>query len=201
MGSQFRKIAFTESVKEVQSLMGSRKNYAREESSATTNNELTESETLFIAESDSFYMASVSETGWPYVQHRGGPKGFLKILTEKEIGFADYTGNRQYISVGNVNKDSRVSIILMDYPNQARLKIFGVARIIDQNSDPELMSKLISLDYNTRVERGFIIRVEGYDWNCPQHITPRWTANDIQKAMTPLKLRIEQLEQQLSRPG
>lgn len=197
MGSQFRKIAFTESVKQVQALMGSRKNYAREEASPSTNDKLTENETSFIAERDSFYMSSVSETGWPYVQHRGGPKGFLKILSETEIGFADYTGNRQYISVGNVNRDSRVSIILVDYPNQARLKIFGIARIIDQTTEQELMSKLISLDYNARVERAFIIEIKGFDWNCPQHITPRWTADDIQKAVTPLKLKIEQLENQL----
>lgn len=201
MTNAFSKIAFTNSVKEIQDLMGSRKTYARWESGLTTNEALTDDETRFISERDTFYMSSVSETGWPYVQHRGGPKGFLRVLSEREIGFADFSGNRQYVSVGNFTRNPRVALILVDYPNQARLKILGEARTIDFNSDPELMAKLVPQDYKAKVERGFVIRVEAYDWNCPQHITPRWTAEEIQSAMAPLHQKIQELEAKLLAKG
>lgn len=201
MTNAFSKIAFTNSVKEIQDLMGSRKTYARWESGLTTNEALTDDETRFIAERDTFYMSSVSETGWPYVQHRGGPKGFLRVLNEREIGFADFAGNRQYVSVGNFTRNPRVALILVDYPNQARLKILGEARTVDFNSDPELMAKLVPQDYKAKVERGFVIRVDAYDWNCPQHITPRWTAEEIQSAMAPLHQKIQELEAKLLAKG
>lgn len=201
MTNAFSKIAFTNSVKEIQDLMGSRKTYARWESGLTTNEALTDDEARFISERDTFYMSSVSETGWPYVQHRGGPKGFLRVLNEREIGFADFAGNRQYVSVGNFTRNPRVALILVDYPNQARLKILGEARTIDFNSDPELMAKLVPQDYKAKVERGFVIRVEAYDWNCPQHITPRWTAEEIQSAMAPLHQKIQELEAKLLAKG
>ncbi len=198
MANQFTKIAFTNAVKEVQALMGSRKIYSRSEAGPPSNQTLTDAESLFIAERDSFYLASTSETGWPYVQHRGGPVGFLRVISDHEIGFADFSGNRQYISVGNIQKDKRVALILVDYPNQTRLKIFGEIRIIDSNSEAALLSKLApETNYNARVERGLVIEVFGYDWNCPQHITPRWTAEEIAKAIEPLKARIRELEAKL----
>jgi predicted pyridoxine 5'-phosphate oxidase superfamily flavin-nucleotide-binding protein len=197
MANAFQKIAFTDSVKEIQNLMGSRKTYARWESGLTENEALTADEVRFISERDTFYMSTVTETDWPYVQHRGGPKGFLKVLSEREIGFADFAGNRQYVSTGNLTRNPRVALILMDYPNQARLKILGTARTIDFNSDPELMAKLVPQDYKAKTERGFIIHVDAFDWNCPQHITPRWTAEEIQSAIAPLQQKIKELEAQL----
>lgn len=197
MGNKFAKIAFTANVKEIQELMGSRKNYAKTESGPEFHHELTDDEALFIGERDSFYIATVSETGWPYIQHRGGPKGFLKVLNKNEIGFADFSGNRQYISVGNLKNNDRVAIILVDYPNQARLKILGRATIIDDKN--EKLAQLVPADYKAKTERGFVIQVEAFDWNCPQHITPRWTASDIQDAIQPLKDKIQELEETIQR--
>lgn len=197
MGNKFTKLAFTDSVKEVQALMGSRRAYAAGEGGGVTHDRLTENEILFIEEMDSFYMASISETSWPYIQHRGGPQGFVKVLSPTELGFADFSGNRQYISVGNLARNDRVALIMVDYPNQARLKILGEARVVDLALDPELEEKLTPENYSARIERGIVIRVEAFDWNCPKHITPRWTAHNIQRAVSPLKKRIEELEEML----
>ncbi len=163
--------------------MGSRKNYARFESGPDRNNELTDNEIEFISERDSFYSASVSETGWPYIQHRGGPVGFLKVLTKNLIGFADFSGNRQYITVGNLNSNPRIAMILVDYPNQTRLKILGNVQLIDSENDSTLIELLTPKNYEAKVERGFLITVEGFDWNCPQHITPRWTAEEVKRVL------------------
>jgi predicted pyridoxine 5'-phosphate oxidase superfamily flavin-nucleotide-binding protein len=141
-------------------------------------------------------MASVSETDWPYVQHRGGAAGFLKALSPSRLGFADYRGNRQYVSVGNVLKNDRVAIILVDYPNQERLKILGHARVVAAE-DTALLETLNTPNYLARVERGIIIEVVAYDWNCPQHITPRFTELEIETAIAPLKSRLAQLEADL----
>ena len=151
------------------------------------------SEEAFIAARDSFYMATVSETGWPYVQHRGGPPGFLKVLDDRTLGFADYRGNKQYVSVGNLATDDRVSLFLMDYPNQRRLKLLGHARAIDAASDPALLARLQD-HYPAKVERGVIIALEGFDWNCPQHITPRFTQDELAEALAPVRARVEALE-------
>lgn len=196
MGHKFAEIAFTETVREIQELMGSRKNYARLEAGPTSNQLIGPNEEEFILQRDSFYLATVSETGWPYIQHRGGPIGFLRILPENEIGFADFSGNRQYISVGNVENNNRIALIIVDYPNRARLKIFGRTTIIDRVSHPEKMSLISPIDYKANVERGFIIKVEAFDWNCPQHITPRWTAEDIQTGVAPLRERLQLLEEE-----
>ncbi len=198
MGHKFADLAFTEAVKEVQALMGSRKAYARAEAGPETHHELTEDEHDFLSARDSFYIASVSETGWPYVQHRGGPKGFVKALSGNRIGFHDFGGNRQYVTVGNLKNNQRVALILVDYPNQARLKILGTVRLIDAASDPKLMQELENKEYEAKVERAFIIQVEAYDWNCPQHITPRWTSDEIAKAVLPLQDKIKNLEQELA---
>ena len=180
MGHQFAAIAFTDSVREVQQTLGSRARYSAMDEGEDTNHILGEREATFIAARDSFYMASVSETGWPYVQHRGGPVGFVRVLDDTTIGFADFRGNRQYVSVGNVLKDDRVSLFFMDYPNRKRLKLLGRVRLIELD-DPRLNDLALD-DYRARVERGIVIKVEAFDWNCPQHITPRYTAAEILKA-------------------
>lgn len=176
----FADIAFTPTVKVLQEEAGSRKSYARMEGAGSN---LGPREWAFLAERDSFYMASVSETGWPYVQHRGGPAGFLKVVDGNTIGFADFRGNKQYVSTGNLMNDDRVSLILVDYPNQQRLKLLGHVRIVGPESSPEdqaILEKLELPDYRARVERGFLIDVAALDWNCPQHITPRYTAAEIE---------------------
>lgn len=144
---------------------------------------LTEREAEFIAARDSFYMASISEDGWPYVQHRGGPTGFLRRVADNRIGFADYRGNRQYLSAANLAADDRVSLFLMDYPNQRRLKLIGHARGSD---DPADIAALMVPDYAAEPERAFVIDVVGFDWNCPQHITPRFTEAEIKRGAQPL---------------
>ena len=179
MTSAFMDIAFTANVKAMQERMGSREAYGRHEQGPVQAPELGPSEIGFIKACNSFYQGTVSETGWPYVQHRGGPAGFLKVLDARTIGYADFTGNRQYISAGNLAGDDRVCLFLMDYPNQARLKILGRARVIDEDSDPELLARLDNPDYRARVERGIVIRIEGFDWNCPKYITPRYTKDEI----------------------
>jgi predicted pyridoxine 5'-phosphate oxidase superfamily flavin-nucleotide-binding protein len=155
-------------------------------------------EAAFIAERDSFYMATVSETGWPYIQHRGGAPGFVRVLDQKTIGFADFRGNRQYVSVGNLETNDRVSMILMDYPNRARLKILGRARLVGLD-EQDILTRLSLPDYRAVVERGFVITIEAFDWNCPQHITPRYTSAEIEKAVAPLHQRIAELEQMLGK--
>jgi hypothetical protein len=155
---------------------------------------LTEDEAEFIAARDSFYLASGSETGWPYVQHRGGPPGFLKVIDATTLAFADFRGNRQYLSLGNVTADSRVALILMDYPNRRRLKILGRMVASDLSDDPDLAARLALPNYRARTERAFVIQVEAFDWNCPQHITPRFTMAEIESATTPLRQRLTALE-------
>ncbi len=193
MGHRFGEIAFTDTVKQIQERMGSRGAYAQREGGEAMNVALSPREAAFIGARDSFYMGSVGETGWPYVQHRGGPVGFVRVLDEKTLGFADFRGNRQYVSVGNVTTDNRVSLFFMDYPNKARLKIFGRARLIG-SEDPATLAKLELPDYRARVERGFLIEVEAFDWNCSQHITPRYTLAEVEEAAAPLRARIAELE-------
>jgi predicted pyridoxine 5'-phosphate oxidase superfamily flavin-nucleotide-binding protein len=169
---RFAKVAFTPSVRAMQERMGSRPAYARIEAGDEPD-ALGEAEAEFIAERDSFYMASVGETGWPYIQHRGGPKGFVRVLDAHTLGFADYRGNRQYVSVGNVARDDRVALIFVDYREPARLKVLARATIVTADDDPKALERLVDAAYGAHVERGFLLRVEGFDWNCPQHITPR----------------------------
>jgi predicted pyridoxine 5'-phosphate oxidase superfamily flavin-nucleotide-binding protein len=140
---------------------------------------LTDREIEFIRTRDSFYMATVGENGWPYVQFRGGPQGFLKVLDERTIGFADFRGNRQYISVGNLNDNRRVALILMDYPGRNRLKLWATADVTDVQDDPELGTKLTIESYDAKVERAIVLTVQAYDWNCPQHIVSRYTSGEI----------------------
>ncbi len=197
MTHRFADIAFTPTVKQVQERQGSRKAYARNEEVAELfNHRLTEAEAGFIAARDSLYMASVGETGWPYIQHRGGPAGFVRVLDPQTIGFADFRGNRQYVSVGNLLTDDRVSLFFMDYPNRTRLKLLGHARAVDPD-DRETLDRLAVPGYRATVERGILITVEGFDWNCPQHITERFTLDEVRKVSAPLLARIAELEAQL----
>jgi predicted pyridoxine 5'-phosphate oxidase superfamily flavin-nucleotide-binding protein len=198
MGHRFMEIAFTANVKREQAANGSRSSYARGEGGAPYADRLGPDEADFISKRDSFYMASVSETGWPYQQHRGGPEGFLKVLDEQTLAFADYRGNRQYITVGNVRGDDRVSLILVDYPNRRRLKILGRATILEGAAAAEALERVATPGYKARVERAIVIRVEAFDWNCPQHITPRYTEAQVRSVVSPLQERIQELERQLA---
>jgi uncharacterized protein len=197
VGNEFGEIAFTPSVKAVQERLGSRKAYAALEAGEHHNSELGSDESNFIMARDSFYMASVSETNWPYVQHRGGPAGFVKVLDARTLGFADYRGNRQYVSVGNLLKNDRVSLFFMDYPRRTRLKLLGHAELIGTERT-ELLKSLSVREYKAKVERGMLIHVAAYDWNCPQHITPRFTQEQVETAIQPLRQRIATLEAQLA---
>jgi hypothetical protein len=154
----------------------------------------TDAEAAFIAERDSFYMATVSQTGWPYIQHRGGPAGFLKVLDETTLGFAEFRGNRQYISLGNLAGDDKVALILMDYPHRARMKIYARAEVRDLKDDPALAEVLALPDYKAKVERAMLFKLQTFDWNCPQHITPRFTEREIEAALGPVRQRMEALE-------
>lgn len=194
MPHRFAEIAFTPTVRKVQEQMGSRTSYARLDGSPETiNHRLSEAEAGFIAARDSLYMATVGETGWPYIQHRGGPRGFVRVLDETTIGFADFRGNRQYVSVGNLMTDDRVSLFFMDYRNRTRLKLFGRATIVGLD-DQAILSRLEAPDYRARVERGLLIKVEGFDWNCPQHITERFTLDEVRAMTASLTSRIAELE-------
>jgi uncharacterized protein len=200
MTSRYLNLVFTPSVKAAQQQNGSRDAYAKRDH-ASEADRLTEKEAQFIATRDSFYMASIGAGGWPYVQHRGGPSGFIKVLGERTLGLADFRGNRQYVSVGNLADDSRVSLFMMDYARRARLKLLGRARAVDLSEAPDLAAALIDQDYNAKVERGLIIDVEAYDWNCPQFITPRFTLAEIEPSVAALKARIAELEAALATDG
>ncbi|MGO4171961.1 pyridoxamine 5'-phosphate oxidase family protein [Bosea sp. TAF32] len=176
MGDRYADIAFTGTVKAFQQRMGSRDLYQRIEGGPASDGGLSQAETAFVAERDHFYIASVSETGWPYVQFRGGPPGFLRALDDKTLGFADFRGNRQYITAGNIATDDRVALLLLDYVSRRRLKIFGRMRIVAMDEDASLEERITMVGYPAIVERAALITVEAFNWNCPQHITPRFTA-------------------------
>lgn len=196
MARAFATIAFTPQVKAAQERFGSRTGYAPFESSqADARALLTPREAEFIAARDSMYQATVNEHGWPYVQHRGGPIGFLRVLDESTIGYADFRGNRQYLSVGNLSGDDRVSIILMDYVHQRRLKLWGHARLVEAHEAPELIAKLTHPAYEAKVERAVIITVAAHDWNCPQHITPRFTEAEVVAQVEPLVRELAELRE------
>ncbi|MGB0630506.1 MAG: pyridoxamine 5'-phosphate oxidase family protein [Alphaproteobacteria bacterium] len=197
MTARFAEIAFTESIKKRQETAGSRGSYENMAGKSSGEPDaLGEAEQAFIGMRDSFYMASVTSDGWPYVQHRGGPRGFLKIVDSRTLAFADFTGNKQYISAGNVDDDDRMSLFLMDYPNQRRLKIMGRARTVEKD-DVDFPADLIDTGYDAPVERAWLIDVAAFDWNCPKYITPRFTEADISPAVDKLMKRIHDLEAQL----
>jgi predicted pyridoxine 5'-phosphate oxidase superfamily flavin-nucleotide-binding protein len=156
----------------------------------------TDAEREFITGRDSFYIATVAENGWPYVQHRGGPPGFLRVLDDRTLGFADFRGNRQYISLGNLSVDNRAALFLMDYPNRRRMKMLGLVEIKDLKDDSELTQKLTLPGYKAKVERAMLIHLENFDWNCPQHITPRFTQAELEPALAPIRQRVMDLEEE-----
>ncbi|MEM7145636.1 MAG: pyridoxamine 5'-phosphate oxidase family protein [Verrucomicrobiota bacterium] len=174
----FTTLAYTDGVKAAQERYGSRKNGERMEASGDRF-VLTPKEVAFIGSRDSFYMATAGENGWPYVQHRGGPKGFLRVVGESSLAFADFRGNRQYISTGNVDATKKVSLFLMDYPQRERLKIWAEGRVVDRADDEALVESLNPEGYGAKAERAFFLEVKAYDWNCPQHITPRYTVEEM----------------------
>lgn len=195
MRHQYQQIAFTPAVKAAQESYGSRDAYARHAAKPfDADAGLSREEAGFLTEQDGFFLATVSETGWPYVQYRGGPKGVLKALGPRRVGWADFAGNRQYITVGNAAADNRVSIIVMDYARQARLKIFGYANICRADDAPELAAALVVDGYHAKVERVVTVEVAAFDWNCPQHIVPRYTGDEVARVIAPLKERIAELE-------
>jgi predicted pyridoxine 5'-phosphate oxidase superfamily flavin-nucleotide-binding protein len=153
-------------------------------------------ESAFIEERDSFYMATIGSTGWPYVQHRGGPKGFLKVIDDRTLAFADFRGNRQYISTGNLATDDRVALIMVDYPRQTRLKILGRAEVFEGERAGPWIERLREPGQTVVIERAYVIKVEAFDWNCPKYITPRFTAEEIREAIAPLERRMQELEKE-----
>lgn len=200
MSHAFADIAFTPSVKAAQQREGSRAGYARnfEDNAEPFNDRLGDAEVEFIGAQRSFYMATVSETGWPYLQHRGGPRGFLEVLDARTLAFADYAGNRQLISVGNLAVNDRVALILVDYAQRVRLKLLGRLAVQDLSAQVALAKNLIDTGYRARPQRAMVITIEGFDWNCPQHIPVRIDADDVQRALDDRDARIAALQAQLA---
>jgi len=195
MAHKFAQTLFTEKVKAAQKANGSREAYQWfEADNAPAHDRLGPDEIEFITARDSFYMASLSESGWPYIQHRGGPTGFIKVLDSTTIAFADYRGNRQYISTGNIHHDPRVAIIMIDYVHQARLKIIGRMEIHEASADPAEVSNLMPANYRATAERAMIMHIEAFDWNCPKHITQRFTQEEVASALMPLRDQLLALE-------
>ena len=196
MARNFAEIAFSDASKRLQEKYGSRNSYSRMEKYSEING-LTDGEFSFIENQNSFYLSSIGSNGFPYIQHRGGPKGFLKVLDSKSVGFIDFSGNKQYVSVGNIATNAKVSLIMIDYPRKARLKIYATAEIVELEENPELYDSLDLEDYKFRPERMMVLNIEAYDWNCPQHITPRYTVDEIETALIPQQEYIAKLEQEI----
>ncbi|MEU3011589.1 pyridoxamine 5'-phosphate oxidase family protein [Nocardia asteroides] len=199
MTGRYAQVAFTPLVREHQRAHGSLRSYERMAQVPEVADRIGPDEAWFIGERDSFYLATVGETGWPYIQHRGGAPGFLKVLGERTLGFADFRGNKQYISRGNLDHDDRVSLFLMDYAAQSRMKIFGRARVVEAADDPELVAALTVEGYRAPVERAVLIEVEAFDWNCRQHIPPLYPRAAVAEAMQVLRDRIVELEGEIAR--
>ena len=196
MATNFGSRVFTTAVKELQKRYGSRTHYERLRGQTGSADQLTADEIEFISERDTFYMATVGESGWPYVQHRGGPKGFLKVIDANTLAFADYRGNKQYISTGNLMTDRRVSLILLDYPRRARLKILGTASIFEGDQAAPWLGRVQDSGYAAVIERVYVISVEAFDWNCQQHITERFTVEELRTVLEPVERRLHALEEE-----
>lgn len=191
--SRYPEIAFTPDVRAAQEAHGSGAMGAKMLASAPDDVELTERERAFIAERDSFFVASVGSSGWPYIQHRGGPRGILRVVDDRTLAFADFRGNRQYITNGNVVGDDRVSLFLLDYPNRRRLEIYARARFATADEEPELARLVTDPDYGAKIEHVVALHVEAFDWNCPQHITPRWTLDELEPHLAELRRHVADL--------
>ena len=199
MPHRFAEIMFTDSVKAVQDHYHTRTHNQRFEQLGGPNMALTRQEVEFIEARDGFYMATVTETGWPYVQFRGGPRGFIKALDENTLGYADFRGNLQYISMGNLSGNDRVALFFMDYRNRVRLKLLGHVRVEDAALNPELAATLEVPGYRGQVERVVRITVAAFDWNCPRHITPKFAEDEVARVVEPMRVRIAELEAALAR--
>ncbi len=191
MAANFLHLAVTDSVRRAQEHYYGDTPFVAD---GTGPDELTSEEVEFIQARDSFYMATVNAAGWPYIQHRGGRPGFLRVLDSQQLAFADYRGNRQLLSTGNLATHDRVALFLMDYPQRTRLKILGHARVEDGRQHPELVQQLAEPEVHRTVERLFFIKIVAFDWNCPKYITPRYTAAEVEQLVAPLKQRIAELE-------
>jgi uncharacterized protein len=192
MPRQFSTIAFTPAVKAMQEKMGSRENYERFVATGADNNSIDPDLAEFIASMDGFYLGTVTANGYPYIQFRGGKPGFLKVLNDRTLGFADFRGNVQYISVGNLSENDRAFLFLMDYRHRRRLKIIGRAQIVE--NDPQILDRVRDPDYPAIIERAIVFEIEGWDWNCPQHIPVRYSAADVEA----MQARIRELENLLA---
>ncbi len=199
MAKNFGSLVFTPAIKNLQERHGSRRQYERLAAAGRETNRFGPDELAFIAARDSFYLSSVTSNGWPYIQHRGGPAGFLKVIDDRTLAFADFVGNRQYVTTGNLATDDRVALILMDYPNQARLKILGHAETLEGTAASHLIDKVRDPGYKAKVERVVVLHLEAFDWNCPQHITARYTASELREALEPIERRMQQLEEDNAR--
>jgi predicted pyridoxine 5'-phosphate oxidase superfamily flavin-nucleotide-binding protein len=192
MADKFLELAMTDSVRAAQqryyAVASPRTGFAPD------NGSLSADELTFIRPRDSFYLATASERGWPYIQHRGGQKGFLRVLSPRPLAIADFKGNRQMLSTGNIAANDRICLSLMDYPQRVRLKILGHARVLDAREHPQLVSQLAAPETQHSVERILLIEVASFNWNCPQHITPRYTAEEIVESIGPLDQRLAELE-------
>jgi len=199
MSRRFADIAFTPNVRAQQERHGSRSQYARMQAAGGAPDRLGPDETDFLEHADSFYLATVSETGWPYVQHRGGPEGFVTVLSPERIAFADFRGNLQYVSAGNVVANDRVALIVVDYVHRHRLKLFGHLHFVDADqADAELLRRVSPSDYSAKVERVAIIDVAAFDWNCPQHITQRYSRAQVEVMLDSLRAQVADLEAKLA---
>ena len=196
MAHNYGALVFTPVIKALQEKYGSRRQYARMEGGSPSPDRLGPRESAFIGERDSFYMATVGASGWPYVQHRGGVKGFLKVIDDRTIAFADFQGNQQFVSTGNLLTDNRVALILVDYPHQARLKILGRVEVFEGERARDRIDRLREPGYDAMAERAYVIKVEAFDWNCTQHITPRFTVEQIQEELAPFERRLQELERE-----
>ena len=194
MPRKYTELTFTESVKRVQGHYGTRRQGAKLEAMDWQDDRLSHRETAFISDRDGFYVASVGEGGWPYLQFRGGPRGFVKVLDDRTLAFADFRGNLQYITTGNVRHDDRVALFFMDYANRQRLKVMAHAQIYETNERPELIERLENRSYKAHVERAVVYHVEAFDWNCPQHITPRWTGDELGPRIAEMQNRLQELK-------
>ncbi len=197
MTNRYHDTAFTPAVRRLQERAGSRGAYAAAGARGGSNDRFTAREARFISECNGFYLATVSETGWPYAQFRGGPPGFARVLDDRTLGWADFRGNQQFVSAGNASAgDGRAALILMDYPNRRRLKLFGHLSFADAEDAPDLAARLLVPGYRAKVDRAAVLRLTGFDWNCPQHIPRRFTLDELGDALAPVRARMAALEEE-----
>jgi uncharacterized protein len=197
--SHYQNLLFSDGAKAEQERNGSRKAYARQSAEADGPDNLTDSEIAFIVQRDSFYLATRGADGWPYMQHRGGPPGFVKMLDPQTLAIADYRGNRQYVSIGNAAADDRVSLFFMDYTRRARLKVLARMHVVAHDMNAAIVSAVTNPEYKAHIERALVFKIEAFDWNCPQHITPRFTLAEIEPGVAQLRSRIGELEAEVAR--